>query len=261
MVPYPQRLVSLEPSVTATLLALGQRERLVAVSEHDVRLVGEAAITGLPRVPCTWSIRAADVTPLRPDLVIGSVPMRGESVAELLKAGLDVLWLYPHTLASVQRHIRLLAALTGVPEAGERIIQEMDETFARLKAATAGRPRRRVYVEIWPRPRMTGPAWHVDLVALAGGTFVPEGPNRQVTDEEVIAADPEVIVIAWAGVDDPPLERVYRRSGWERITAVREGRVVAVPEIWINAPGPNLARGARLLAQAIWADAPLPVDR
>ena len=254
----PQRIVSLEPSITATLLALGRRECLIAVSEHDARLVGEEAIAGLPRVPCTWAIRAADILSLAPELVIGSIPMRSQSVKELLQAGIDLLLLTPTDLRSIYRHIRLLATLTDAVEAGERVIQEMEATFEEIRRTTTQRSRPRVYVEIWPRPRMNGPAWHAELVTLAGGEYVPPGPNRQLTDEEIIAADPEVIVVAWAGVDHPPLAQVYQRPGWEQVTAVRTGRVVTVPEIWINAPGPNLAQGAVYLAQALRVDHPPP---
>lgn len=244
------RLVSLEPSVTATLFALGRGHLLVAGSEHDRRLLGDQ-VADLPTVPSTWAVRAEDVARFQPDLVIASVPFREQSLAELLKAGLHVLSLYPRDLASVYQTIRLLAALTNAREAGEQVVSEMEATFEHVRQKTANLPRRRVYVETWPRPLMSAPLWVAELVEIAGGTFVPQGPGRRVTPEEVIAADPEVIVVAWPGVDHPPLERVYARPGWEEVTAVRQRRVVAVEEIVINAPGPNLARAARLLAQAI----------
>ena len=248
---YPQRIVSLEPSVTATLLALGQRARLVAVSKHDARLVGEEAIAGLPRVPCTWSVRADDLLPLEPDLVIGSVPMREKSVSELLKAGLNLLLLYPTTLESIFDNIRLLAALTDAREAGERIIADMHATFARLREQAHRHPRLRVFMEVWSHPLMNGPAWHVDVLDILNADFVPAGPDRRLEEREVLEADPEVIVVVWPGVDTPPLEKVYARKGWENVTAIRDGRVVTIPEIWINAPGPNLAQGAEQLAQTL----------
>ena len=62
-------------------------------------------------------------------------------------------------------------------------------------------------------------------------------------------------MVAWPGIADPPLGKVARRSGWEGLSAMRQGRVLAVDEIWINAPGPNLSKGARLLAAAIHPEA------
>ena len=250
--PYPHRIISLEPSITATVLALGGRERLIAVSEHDERLVGEEAIKGLPRVPCTWSVTAEDVLPLAPDLVIASVPMRRESVEALLRAGLNVLALYPQRLEDVYNNIRLLAALLDARERGDELIADMELRFARLWEASSQKSPVRVFMEVWPRPLMNGPAWHADLLSIVGGEFVPPGPNRRLDENEVIEADPEVIVVVWPGVDDPPLRRVYERPGWEEVSAIREKRVVTVPEIWVNAPGVNLARGAEWLAEAIW---------
>ena len=80
--PFP-RLVSLEPSVTATLFALGREHLLVAGSEHDRRLLGDQ-VAHLPTVPSTWAVRAEDVARFQPDLVIASVPFREQSLAELL---------------------------------------------------------------------------------------------------------------------------------------------------------------------------------
>ena len=242
------RIVSLEPSVTATLFALGQQQRLVAVSEWCERLVD---VGNLPRLPSTWSAKPEDIVGLEPDLVIASVPYRADTIVELLRGRLDVLCLSPQRLEDVIAHILWLGRLTDAADAAERIIAKMQATFDALRQQVAGLPRPRVYVEMWPKPPMSSPVWVAELVEIAGGTFVPERPGRQVTDDEMRHADPEIIVVAWAGVADPPLERVLRRSGWESITAVREGRVVTVDEIVLNAPGPNLARAARLLAEVI----------
>ncbi len=251
---YPHRIVSLEPSVTATLIALGRQDRLIAVSKHDTRLLGEELLQDLPRVPCTWSVKPEDLLPLQPDLVIASVPMREESVSALLRAGLNTLILQPKHLDSVYDNIRLLAALTDARERGEQIVTEMESTFARLWEQSADKPHYRVYMEVWPHPLMNGPAWHEDIIRLLGSEFVPAGPDRKLSEEEIFAADPEAIVVVWPGVDAPPLEKVYTRPGWERVTAIREKRVLHVPEIWLNAPGPNLAHGAELLARALWGE-------
>jgi len=178
--------------------------------------------------------------------------MRRESVEALLRAGLNVLALYPQRLEDVYNNIRLLAALLDARERGDELIADMELRFARLWEASSQKSPVRVFMEVWPRPLMNGPAWHADLLSIVGGEFVPPGPNRRLDENEVIEADPEVIVVVWPGVDDPPLRRVYERPGWEEVSAIREKRVVTVPEIWVNAPGVNLARGAEWLAEAIW---------
>lgn len=96
------RIVSLEPSVTATLFALGQQARLVAVSEWCQRLVD---VGDLPRLPATRSAQPEDITGLEPDLVMASVPYRAETIAELLRAGLNVPCLSPQRLEDACAHI------------------------------------------------------------------------------------------------------------------------------------------------------------
>lgn len=247
------RIVSLEPSVTATLFALGQQARLVAVSEWCDRLVD---VGDRPRLPSTWSAKPEDITALSPDLVIASVPYRAETMLELLRARLNLLCLYPQHLEDVYTHIAWLGRLTNAAEKAGQVISRMQADFETLRRQVAGLRRPRVYVEMWPRPPMSSPAWVAELVEIAGGEFVPTRPGRAVTDEEIRAADPEIIVVAWAGVADPPLQRVIQRAGWEQVSAVRAERVVALDEIYLNAPGPNLVQGAHLLAAAIH-----PVER
>jgi iron complex transport system substrate-binding protein len=243
-----KRIVSLEPSVTAILFALNQGKRLVAVSEWCERL---ADVGDRPRLPSTWSARLEEILPLEPDLVVASVPYRAETMVELLRARLNLLCLYPERLKDVYAHITWLGRLTGAADEAEQVIAGMRADFEAIRQRVTGLRRPRVYAEMWPKPPMSSPAWVAELVEIAGGRFVPEKPGRAVTDEEIVEADPEIIVVAWAGVAHPPLEQVSQRAGWDQVAAVREGRVVAVDEIWLNAPGPNLARGARLLADLI----------
>jgi len=242
------RIIALEPSIAATLIALGQQTKLVAVSEHCQHL---PAVASLPRLPSTWSIRVDAITPLRPDLVIASAPFQAESVAALLQAQVDVLCLAPTCLADVYRHIALLGKLTDAALAAEDLIDKMQADLATLQQTVAGRPRPRVYVEMWPKPAMNSMTWVAELVEVAGGEFVPLPPGRTVMLEELQMADPQVIVVAWAGVPTPNLAQVYRRAGWQAIGAIRTGNVFAVDEMLLNAPGPNLVQGAWQLAAAL----------
>jgi len=187
------RIVSLEPSVTATLFALGQAHRLVAVSAYCSRLVD---VGERPQLPPTWSARPSEIAALEPDLVIASVPYRVEAVAGLLQSGLDVLCLYPKRLADVYAHIGWLGRLTGAEETARHVVADMQATFDTIRRQAAARSRPRVYVEMWPKPPMSSPRWVAELVEMAGGTFVPANPGRTVTTEEIAAADPQAIIVA-----------------------------------------------------------------
>lgn len=244
-----QRLISLEPSITSILYALGQKDKLVAVSHYCDQLVEVGEKTCLPS---TWAIKPEDVLPLAPDLVIASAPFSSESVENLLKAQLDVLCLYPQRLADVFRQVRLLGALTDAAATADTVIANLQTELETIQQQVKGVDRPRVYVEMWPKPTMCSPLWVKELVEISGGIWCLDGDcGRKVSTEEIVVADPEVILVAWAGIPEPDMTQVYRREGWEQITAVRRGHVLAVPEILLNAPGVNLVQGAQAIAAAI----------
>lgn len=245
-----ERIVSLEPSVTASLIALGQKHRLVAVTRYCRRL---ADVEGIPQLETTWSVNANEVASLEPDLVIAATPFRAGKVDELLKTKLNVLCLYPQTLNDVYNHLIWLGRLCDVSSKAQELVSEMKATLADLQKQAAEKPKQRVYVETWPSPATrNAEPWVVEIVELLGGEAVPTPAGRQVTEQEVIEADPEVIILNWAGMDQMDVEKVLSREGWEHVSAVRYKKVVAVNEIFLNAPGPNLAEGGRELYRAMY---------
>ena len=91
----PQRVVSLQPSVTVTLRDLGLLDRLVACTKYCVDVCPEVLETGCIIVEDSWSAKADQIMAAKPDLVIASVPYQMESVAEILKSGVPFLGLAP----------------------------------------------------------------------------------------------------------------------------------------------------------------------
>jgi iron complex transport system substrate-binding protein len=136
---------------------------------------------------------------------------------------------------------------------GERIVAKMQKeirTFSRQAAKARRKPR--VYCEVWPHPLRTSEPWVAELVEAAGGRFVPEPAGRPVSSREVIAADPEIIVLAWAATGNRARpETVRKRGGWKNVSALRAGRIHVIRDEWLNTPGPILLRGLRALAAVI----------
>ena len=98
----------------------------------------------------------------------------------------------------------------------------------------------------------THDSWASELVELAGGINpwgADPGKSRPLTDAEILAAAPDVIVMAWCGVpvENYRSEIVSRRPGWADVPAVRNGRIHAITEAWLGRPGPRLAEGYRAL--------------
>jgi iron complex transport system substrate-binding protein len=248
------RIVSLAPSVSAILVALGAQRDLVGVSKwcKDV-----APVRALPEVGDCWRLDVNEVMRLKPTLAIGSVPFAQETVAKLLAQPVAFLALNPRSIADIEGDIRIIGNLIGRGRAAEKLIAGMRREFG--KVARAARKCRAngipgVYCEAWPNPRISSPPWVAELVALAGGKcVVPCG--QRVEDEDVARANPDVIVLAWtASGDRASPTQTLRKPEWQRIRAVRNRRVMVIRDELLNTPGPPLLRGARELLRALHGD-------
>lgn len=244
-----QRIVSLAPSVTSILVAIGARRQLVAVSRwcKDV-----ADVRGLPELGDCWAIDTAPLMELRPRLIVGSVPFKTETVRKILALPIPFLALNPRSLADVESDIRALGALAGANARAETLVREMRDKFGGVrKIAKRAQTHPRVYCEAWPNPRISSPPWVAELVEIAGGEMiVPAG--EKVSDDDVARARPDVIVLAWTatGGKSKP-EQALSNPAWQDVPAVRARRVFAVRDELLNTPGPPLVCGAEELLQIL----------
>jgi iron complex transport system substrate-binding protein len=247
------RIVSLAPSATRTLWELGAAEHLAAVTRWCKDVVPAEAIDGLPVVGDCWNLDAEAVARLQPDLVIGSVPYRAEAVEGILKKGLRFLAKSPRTLDDIYGDIRLLAQIVGKASEGEKLIKKMRWKIVAVRKRTASLGKRpRVYCEVWSNPLRGAERWVEELVEAAGGRFVPCPAGRQVSAEEVIAADPEVIILAWAATGSRArVDVIRKRPGWKDVCAVRNNRIHVVRDEILNTPAPILLEGLHALATVI----------
>jgi len=251
-----RRIVSLQPSATVTLRDLGALQRLVACTKYCVDLCPEVRETGCVIVEDSWSAKAKQILAAEPDLVIASVPYRLESVAEIMKCSIPFLGLAPRKLDDVYQNIMMISRLLGLedrgaPQPGTALIERMEKTVQSVRQETAGLAHPLVYCEEWGKPLFLSQAWVAELVEAAGGTFFGQ-PGKQTTEEEVAAADPDVIIAAWCGAGDRvPLEKVAGRRGWEQTKAVKNGRVYCINDEFLNTPASTLMDGLKALAAAL----------
>jgi iron complex transport system substrate-binding protein len=242
----PFRIVSLAPSATSILCAIGARRLLVGVTKWcaDVAPVGN-----LPKLGDCWRMESVDeILRLKPSLVIGSVPYKQETVAKLLEQRLNFLAMNPRTLADIETDIRLLGGIANRAAAAEKIVRKMRHAFSEIEKKARGRKQRvRVYCEAWPNPRISSPPWVAELVSLCGSEMIVPG-GEKVTEAQVASTEPEVIVLAWAATGakaDP--EQAYRVAAWKDLPAIRNRRVHVISDELLNTPGPPLIDGARAL--------------
>lgn len=249
------KIVSLQPSISIVLDRLGCLDSLVACTRWCLAAVPELRSRPVAVVQDSWSTTADELLAIRPDLVIASVPYRNESLAAILRAGCPVLALAPHSLADIEQDIRLIASVAGAAPRGETLIAEMrgaiDAVRFRAVSLTA---RPLVYCEEWGKPPIHAQLWVRELVEAAGGRFLGE-PGAVTTFEAVAASDPEVVIAAWCGVGNRvPLEKLAARPGWDRVRAIRTGRLFSIADELLNTPAPTLLGGLHALAAALHPD-------
>ncbi len=247
--PARPRIVSLAPSVTSILVALGARRDLVAVTRW-CRYV--APVKGLPTLGDAWATETKPIERLRPTLIIGSVPYRAETLEKLLAIPAPLLATNPRTLDDIFAEIHLLGALTGRRAAAARLVRKMRSALDEVaKQAARALDRPRVYAESWPNPRISSPPWVGELIEMAGGKMVLPAGSR-VSDEAVRRARPDAIVLAWAAAGGRSRrESALENPAWRTVPAVRSGRVFAIPDHLLNTPGPPLIEGARALLRVL----------
>jgi iron complex transport system substrate-binding protein len=250
----PQRIVSFCPSNTEILAALGLLPRVVGVDDWSD---WPPEVGSLPRLGPDLDIDMDRVAALQPDLAIASlsVPGMGRNVAALRERGLPHVVLDPHDIDDVFENIRRVGSATGAGAAAEQVVADMKARIERVRQRVAGASHRpRVYWEWWPRPLYApgGRNWLTPLSHLAGCvnvTGLVDLDAARPAHDEIVAADPEFIFLVWTGVAARKVrpELVRRRPGWERISAVREGRIHVMEEGLFCRPSPRLVDGLEQL--------------
>jgi len=263
------RVVSLACSNTEIVAALGCAHLLVGVDNHSDHPA--EVVAGLPRVGPDLEIDVAAVAALSPDLVLCSLTVPGhETVVEGIEAaGLPHLVLAPEGLADVPPDIRRIAralapADPDVIARGEALARSLEAAFSPGDGSVPdsdpvfGRPRPGVLVQWWPKPVIApgNRSWVHDLITLAGGRNVLEDEaclSRPLEDAEVAARNPDIIVVSWCGVhpDKYRPEVVRRNPAFQEVAAIRNDRVLSIPEAFLGRPGPRLLEGLAALRSAI----------
>jgi iron complex transport system substrate-binding protein len=276
------RLVSLLPSATEIVYALGLGEDLVAVtfecdeppaarSEKTVVVGGRdtsgmtpGEIDGYVRAQLAsgadlYTLQAEALARLEPDLILTQDLCRVcalpsghvEDALDYLGCRADVLTLDPRSLDEVLGSILAVGQAAGVPDRAARLVGELRDRLARTAARVAGRRRPRVAVVEWVDPPFTAGHWVPDLVRAAGGQPVaarPGAPSVQTSWAEIAAAAPEFVVVAPCG---------YHLPG-----AIEQARDVAraLPDaaVWaidadgiVVRPGPRLVHGVEAIASIL----------
>ncbi len=247
----PERIVSIGPSITEFLFALGAGDRLVGVDDFSDEPAAAKAIEKVGGIKVNFE----KVVSLRPDLVF--ILKFSDGTIEKLAASQNVVVVDPQGIGEVAKTATLLGRAIGAD--GDGLAQSIQQKVDAVKAKTASSTSRpRVYHEVDasdPTKIFTvGPGSYIhDLIEIAGGTNIAARSSRaypQLSAEEVVKSDPEIIVLAASDYSPKPAQ-IAARPGWSAITAVKDGRIVTIAPNLVNRPGPRVGEAAEAYARLI----------
>ncbi len=250
------RIISLAPATTEILFALGLDEEIVAVSSfcdypEKARSKEKAGSFSRPNVE--------KIISLKPDIIFCAGLEQDFAVVELRRLGMNVVVSDPVTMDELYASIVEIGGLTGRTREAKNIVRGMSDEITGVRSLLSKSPvkKPRVFVEIWHSPLMTAGkgSYLDDLLSLAGGDNIAADtvrPYSYFSVEQVLARDPECILLAYMD-DSDPVQKLVLRTGWQRISAVKNKRVFndIDPDLILR-PGPRAARGVKELYKRLY---------
>lgn len=247
-----QRVISLVPSATETIIALGGAHNIVGRTRFDIA----EELANLPSVGGTVDASVESIVALHPDLVIGWGKDLQQAVrSRLASVNVPVFAMHAVDTSDAFRGIRNLGRLLARDSAASSLSASIRATLDSVRAAVANAPSRAVMFVIYPEPAMTaGPHTFIDeLIGVAGGRSVFHDVPDQwptVSMEEVVRRRPDLLIVSQSD-SASALEQFRGRTAWRDLPAVRDGRIAAVSADLTQRPGARMGEAARALQLAI----------
>ena len=248
----PRRIVSLAPSVTETVFALGFGNRLVGVTSHCDY---PAEAKRLPKIGDFMSPSLEVIAAKQPDLVIGVTGATDPARArEIERLGIKITLVSVSSVSEILSYFKRIAALLGDPDAGATLVEKITAQFGKVKRRIAPAPRRSTLLAVGLRPLVAvgGKNFLDELITLAGGENIAGNASQpwlNLPDEYVVAKAPQVIIQAGMGSDASRPTRQW--SDLKSIPAVKERRVYTYNSDKILRPGPRIGEGLEEIARLI----------
>ncbi len=253
-----QRIVSLAPSTTEILFAVGAAEQVVGRDSYSDY---PEAVKDLADIGSTYgTLNTEAIVALKPDLVVAAGINTPEQIKALEDLNIPVYaFANPRDFDELFQQLRLAGQLSGHPEEADALVEALtarvNAITEKVKSATA---RPTVFYEIDGsdpgKPWTSGPGTFMDtLIRLAGGQNIGASLSdafAQLSAEEILRQDPDFILLGDTkfGVT---IESIGQRPGWTNLSAVKNGRVFAFNDDLASRPGPRLVDGLEALARIL----------
>lgn len=258
----PVRIVSLAPSITEVLFAVGAGPQVVGLTKFCTyppdAAQGRESIGGFS----AKTISVEKIISLKPDLVVAGGATHKPVSEALVAAGVTVFNFEPKDFAGVYANILTAGALTDNRAQAEKIVAGMKARVEKVSAVAAGiaqDQRVKVFYEVWDEPLMTaGPATFIgQMIELAGGVNIFADVKEQyptVSSEAVVARQPAVILGPSSHGEGLTAEKIAARPGWKDLAALKAGRIVIVDGDIVSRSGPRLADALEAVARGLYPE-------
>ena len=250
----PQRIISIAPSNTEILFALGLEDKIVGITNYcnfpeetkNIEKIGE-----------TFPLNLEKIVSLKPDLILAYAGQLKE-IPRLRELGLKVIVIEPLNLQETLKSIQMVATVGGIPEKGNILVENLSQRIDQIKTAVFNlkinkRPKifiGGIYETIWTPGEGT---LFNELISLAGGINIAAGFSgwTKISSEFIVKEDPDIIIIPIGAMnpgDELKIkENIYQRPGWSNLSAVKTQKIFIVNEDLFFRPGPRLVDGLERL--------------
>ena len=256
-VKVPTRVVSLAPSITEMLFALGLDREIIAVTQFC-----DYPLEALAKQKVGYSNPSIEaIVALDPDLIIAPREfLRADLLGKVEQLQIPLVVLSATTLSDITTHLTKLGAIFGRSVQADATITHLRQRIDSIRRVTARSPGVRVLYVLNSHPLITvGPGSFLhELIGLAGGINIARNTTTsypRFNMEVVVREDPDVLIFPVGKVESVPLSEQQVWQQWPALSAVKQGRLRHVPSDLLNRPGPRIGDGLEALARAIHPEA------
>lgn len=250
----PQRIISIAPSNTEILFALGLEDKIVGITNYcnfpeetkNIEKIGE-----------TFPLNLEKIVSLKPDLILAYAGQLNE-IPRLRELGLNTIVIEPLSLKETLKSIQMVATVGGIPEKGNILVENLSQRVDQIKTEVSNLENTKkpkvfiggIYETIWTPGEGT---LFNELISLAGGTNIAAGFSgwTKISPEFIVKEDPDIIIIPIGAMnpgDELKIkENIYQRPGWSNLSAVKTQKIFIVNEDLFFRPGPRLVDGLERL--------------
>lgn len=250
-----KRIISLAPSCTEIIYALGLGMKVLAV-DNNTNYPTEA--TSLPKVSGYQWLDMETILGLKPDIIFGA-HINKDMVPQLEEKGLTVVILAPKNIQGVFDDIRLVGKIMDIRKTADELASQLEERVTAVtdKTLAVGISKPQVYLELdaFMGYFTYGPnTFGNELIKLGGGENIAGKEAMEyplLSGEFIVASDPEIIIYQLGPWTTTTPEGIRSRTGWANITAVKDNNLLGVDGDLVSRPGPRIVDGLEAIAEAI----------